>query len=45
MWLADIESKDLYDDKDAVKNANELISKAEEGLVLKNTIEARKIID
>ena len=45
MWLADIESKGLYDEKDASKNTNELISKAEEGLVLRNTIEARTIIN
>lgn len=45
MQLADIESKELYDHKDIEKNTNELISKAEEGLVLRNTLEARTIIN
>jgi|LauGreDrversion4_2_1035121.scaffolds.fasta_scaffold4708986_1 hypothetical protein len=45
MKLADIESKGLYDERDAAKYANELIIKAEDGLVLRNTIEARTIIN
>ena len=45
MQLADIESKGLYDEKDSAKNTNDLITKAEEGLVLRNTVEARAIIN
>jgi len=45
MTLAEIESKGLYNEKDTKKKTNDLISKAEDGLVLKNTVEARTIIN
>jgi len=45
MTLAEIESKGIYNEKDTKKMTNDLISKAEDGLVLKNTAEARTIIN
>ena len=45
MTLAEIQSKGLYDEKDAKQKTNDLISMAEEGLVLRNTVEARTIIN
>ena len=45
MTLAEIESKGIYNEKDTKKMTNDLISKAEDGLVLKNTVEARTIIN
>ena len=45
MTLAEIQSKGLYDEKDTKQKKNDLISQAEEGLVLRNTVEARNIIN
>jgi len=45
MTLAEIESKGIYNEKDTKRMTNDLISKAEDGLVLKNTAEARTIIN